>query len=125
MQFCFILINIELRENLISEVIKINTGSDSKKRWYDSDATVSLAVSILRNTEQEKQVYAAKKIIEVAKANDIEVKDVSIYVRTFRRRWYDEVEELGTAMECFKSAPEEIRKEMAVRVINCLCESEV
>lgn len=105
-------------------MIKINSGTENGKRWYDSDATVSLAVSILRNTDPEKQIEAAKKIIETAKAHNIEVKDVSVYIRTFRRRWYDESEELGTAMECFKSAPEEIRKEMAVHVINCLCEAE-
>lgn len=105
-------------------MIKINTSVESKKRWYDNDATVSLAISVLRNTDLEKQIQVAKKIIEIAKAHKIEAKDVSIYVRTLRRRWYDVDEELGTAMECFKIAPEDIQKEMAVQVINFLCESE-
>ena len=104
-------------------MIDINTGIENKKRWYDNDATVSLAVSILRNTELEKQIQVAKKITEIAKVHAIVPKDVSVYIRTLRRRWYDVDEELGAAMECFKIAPEEVQKEMAVQVINYLCES--
>ncbi len=97
-------------------------GIESKSRWYDNDATVSLAVSIMRNAEIDKQILAAKKIIEIAKEQYIMVKDVSIYVRTFRRRWYDADESICKSMEYLKAAPLEIQKQIAIEVINFLCE---
>lgn len=99
-------------------------GVENKNRWYDNDATVSLAVSILRNAELDKQVLASQKIIEIAKTHDILVKNVSPYFRTFRRRWYDVDDDLYLAMECLKAASLEIQKKIAVEVINYLCEME-
>jgi len=108
-----------------SEVTKINSGLEETKRWYDNDATVSLAVSILRNSDLEKQVLASKKIIEHARSKNVEAKDVSFYVRTFRRRWYDVDESLALAMEFFKESPQDVQKTLAVIVINFLCEMEL
>jgi len=67
---------------------------------------------------------ASKKIIEIAKSHDLLIKDISIYVRTFRRRWYDADEELCMAMEYLKTASIEIQKKIAIEVINFLCEME-
>lgn len=103
-------------------MIKINVELEGAKRWYDNDATVSLAISILRNSNHDKQILASRKIVEIAKSYDIKLKDVSIYVRTFRRRWYDYDEELCSAMECLKDASSEIQKSIAIDVINYLCE---
>jgi len=99
-------------------------GAKNSNRWYDSDATVSLAVSILRNMDIEKQVLAAKRIIEIARSYDVEAKDISDYVRTLRRRWYDVDEELCIAMEHLKAANPEIQKKIAIEAINYLCELE-
>lgn len=52
------------------------------------------------------------------------IKDISPYVRTFRRRWYDVDEELCMAMEYLKTASLEIQKKIAIEVINFLCEME-
>lgn len=67
---------------------------------------------------------ASKKIIEIAKSHNIEAKDVSIYVRTIRRRWYDTDEELCLAMEYLKTAKLELQKKIAIEIINFLCEME-
>jgi len=99
-------------------------GIKNSNRWYDTDATVSLAVSILRNMDMSKQIMAAKKIVEIAKSYDVEAKDVSSYVRTFRRRWYDVDDNLCLAMEHLKAASPEIQKKIAVEAINYLCELE-
>lgn len=105
-------------------MIKIISGLEGTKRWYDNDATVSLAVSILRNSDFNKQQIVAKRIIDIANENNIKAKDVSFYVKTFSRRWYDVDEELASAMECFKASPYELQKIIAVEVINSLCEME-
>jgi len=78
----------------------------------------------LRNSNLEKQILASKKIIEIAQKNGLIVKDVSIYVRTFRRRWYDADDELCLAMEYLKAASLELQKQIAIEVINYLCEIE-
>lgn len=67
---------------------------------------------------------ASKKIIEIAKDHNVEAKDVSFYVRVFRRRWYDVDEEVALAMEYLKQAEPEIQKKIAIETINYLCEIE-
>jgi len=108
----------------LQEVAKIIIGIESKNRWYDNDATVSLAISLLRNAMPDYQIMAAKKIVELAKSFDVKAKDVSIYVRTFRRRWYDSDENLCMSMEYFREAPPEIQKKLAIETISYLCEIE-
>jgi len=76
----------------------------------------------LRNADIDKQILASQKIIEIAKAHDLLIKDVSPYVRTFRRRWYDIDEDVCMAMEYMKTASLEIQKKIAIEVINFLCE---
>jgi len=78
----------------------------------------------LRNADLDKQILASQKIIEIAKSNELMIKDISPYVRTFRRRWYDVDEELCMAMEYLKTASLEIQKKIAIEVINFLCEME-
>ena len=76
----------------------------------------------MRNADIDKQILASQKIIEIAKAHDLLIKDVSPYVRTFRRRWYDIDEDVCMAMEYMKTASLEIQKKTAIEVINFLCE---
>ncbi|OGH96993.1 MAG: hypothetical protein A2039_08680 [Candidatus Melainabacteria bacterium GWA2_34_9] len=78
----------------------------------------------MRNADLDKQILASQKIIEIAKSNELMIKDISPYVRTFRRRWYDVDEELCMAMEYLKTASLEIQKKIAIEVINFLCEME-
>jgi len=78
----------------------------------------------LRNAELDKQILASRKIIEIAKSHDILAKNVSHYVRTFRRRWYDVDEELCMSIECLKTASLEIQKKIAIEIINFMCEIE-
>ncbi|MEI8390014.1 MAG: hypothetical protein WCG23_09030 [bacterium] len=85
---------------------------------------MSLAISILRNADIEKQILVSRKIIEMVKTNNILIEDISPYVRTFRRRWYDVNEELCLAMEYLKAASAELQKKTAIEVINFLCEME-
>lgn len=105
-------------------MIKIITRVENKNRWYDSDATVSLAVSLLRNADPEVQLLASKKIIEIAKSYNISVKEISSIIRTLRRRWYDNDDDISQAMECIKEASVDIQKKIALEIINFLCEME-
>jgi hypothetical protein len=89
------------------------------KRWYDSDPTVSLAISFLRNAPSEQQKKAAQRIIQSAKELDIKISEVRLILQ---RRWYDEDETLSNAIEYFKKAPIQIQRLIALDIINFLTE---
>ncbi|OGI01093.1 MAG: hypothetical protein A2Y25_04970 [Candidatus Melainabacteria bacterium GWF2_37_15] len=91
--------------------------NNTNQRWYDTDPTVSLAVSFVRNLAIEEQTEIARRIIERGRALGIKVNEVRIVLH---RRWYDENEELGTAMEYLRLAEPHDRKAIALDVIDFL-----
>lgn len=96
------------------------------KRWYDVDPTVSLAVSLMRNSNIVTQYKCADLIVERSKENGIDLSaniltDAFTYVL---RRWYDTDQKIAEAFEYLKSLPNEIQKEVALEIINLLQEEE-
>ncbi len=89
----------------------------ASQRWYDTDPTVSLAVSFIRSLSPERRAEIAKKIIEHARTLGISINEVKI---VFKRRWYDENEELSTAMEYLHQASSRDRKLIALDIIDFL-----
>lgn len=96
-----------------------------KKRWYDRDATVSLAVSLIQNTSPQTQASCADLII--SKAQDMGVSlehgiiDALGYVML---RWYDANEKLSTAFEYLKKSDDALRKDIALQIIEFLEKAE-
>lgn len=97
------------------------------KRWYDVDPTVSLAVSLMRNSSDEAQVKCADFIIDKAQLNNVVLpsnvlNDAFNYIL---RRWYDKDEKVSQAFEYFQHSPVDVQKEISLEVINFLQYSEL
>ena len=95
----------------------------NKKRWYDIDPTVSRAVFKLEQTEEYIQVRCAEYIIDRLKNIDFDIKlsldDQYDYIL---RRWYDKNINVSHAMEYLKNAPDDIKKELALEIIDFIKE---
>jgi len=96
---------------------------NTTKRWYDQDPTISMAISILRNTSLEHQLLVAelllKKQADYAPTNQ----DTSRHkiFRLFSRRWYDFDDDLYNAIEFMRIMPLNVQREWAVEIIGYLC----
>src|SRR5574344_1097282 len=92
------------------------------KRWYDIDPTISLAVSLIRNTNETTQLRCADFIITKAKDSGVKIEDSSLEgaFNYIFRRWYDKDKRIQESFEYFKVAPFEFQKELALELINFL-----
>lgn len=91
------------------------------KRWYDKDPTVSLAVSLIKNSNEDLQQQCALLIKE--KSQDFGVILQSNLLGAFNyvlNRWYDSQEQLTEAFDYLQHADEETRKQIALEVISFL-----
>ena len=97
------------------------------KRWYDVDPTVSLAVSLLRNTDELTQIKCAEFMINYAQQKEVKVQGNSLNeaFNYILRRWYDKDKRIAESFEYFEHAPLEIQKEISLEVINFLQFSEL
>lgn len=97
------------------------------KRWYDIDPTVSLAVSLIRNTNEQTQLKCAEFIIEYAQKSGVKLNSNSLNdaFNYILRRWYDKDKRIAESFEYFQAAPIEIQKEISLEVINFLQFSEL
>lgn len=92
-----------------------------KKRWYDLDVTVSKAVAMLEKADENSQIRCAEYIIDRLKDVDFDIpmslEDQYNYIM---RRWYDKNIKVSHAMEYLKNSPVEIRKQLALDIIDYL-----
>lgn len=96
------------------------------KRWYDIDPTVSLAVSLMRNSNIISQYKCADLIINKSKDNGFDMSE-NILVDAFNyvlRRWYDTDQKIAESFEYLKQMPEELQKETALELITLLQKEE-
>jgi len=93
-----------------------------KKRWYDIDPTVSLAVSLIKNANEATQLKCADYIISRAKSLGIKNKENALNeaFNYILRRWYDKDKKIQESFEYLKSAPMDIQKEIALEIIDVL-----
>lgn len=90
-------------------------------RWYDVDPTLSLAVSLLRNSEEKTQINAAEFVIKNAEKRNIKINShISNIFKTFTRRWYDYHKTVSTAFQYLQNASAQQQKEIAVELIDYL-----
>ena len=90
-----------------------------KKRWYDLDVTVSKAVAMWEKADEEIQVRCADYVIDMLKDVDIQMSLDDQY-NYIMRRWYDKNIKVSHAMEYLKLSPEEMRKQLALDIIEYL-----
>lgn len=90
------------------------------KRWYDADSVVSKAIHDLEISSEEIQVRCADYIIELLK--DVELKELSLedQYNYIMRRWYDKNIKVSHAIEYLRLAPDDVRRETALKVIKFL-----
>ncbi len=95
------------------------------KRWYDKEPTLSLAISLIKNSNPNTQKRCAEFI--KTKAEDYGVTLKSNLLGAFNyvlNRWYDSSEELSTAFDYLKAADDDTRKQIAIAIIGFLEKAE-
>lgn len=97
------------------------------KRWYDIDPTVSLSVSLIRNSNDETQIKCAEFIIDFAKQRGVvlETNTLNDAFNYIMRRWYDKDKKISEAFDYYQASPLDIQKEISLEVINLLQFSEM
>ncbi len=99
------------------------TESHNKNRWYDKDPTLSMAISILRNTDKKNQIKVAEYIIDKLKSTAISKPNFpQNLLKVLNRRWYDHNEKLSTAMEYLRLSTLTVQQDIALEIIDLLCE---
>lgn len=97
----------------------------NNKRWYDQEPTMSLAVSLIKNSKKETQVECAKFIKTQAQNYGIVLQSNLLGAFNYvLNRWYDTDEQLAEAFCYLKEADDETRKQIAMEIIAFLEKAE-
>ena len=86
------------------------------QRWYDVDPVLSRAISLWEQAEEDLQTICAEYVLDKLKDFDFNMSLEDQYNYTLRR-WYDKNVKVSHAMEYIKHAPEELRHELALDII--------
>ena len=94
-----------------------------KQRWYDINPALSRAVSLWEKADEEIQTICAEYVLD--KLKDIDFKmSLDEQYNYILRRWYDKNIKVSHAMEYIKQAPEELRHELALDIIEYIEKTE-
>lgn len=99
----------------------------SNKRWYDIDPTISLAISLMRNSNIITQYKCADLIVKRSKEEGIDLSE-NILIDAYHyvlRRWYDTDQKIAEAFEYLKLMPFELQKEISLEIIALLQKEEI
>ena len=91
------------------------------KRWYDTESTISLAVSMLKNATPDMQESVCNLIDLKFRELGIEKTDKFIVFKVFDKRWYDENEDVYNMLETIRGCEDSVRRKLAVCIIDHLC----
>lgn len=93
-----------------------------QSRWYDLDPTVSLAVSLMKNANDDTQLHCAEYIISKTRSLGVKNKENALNeaFTYLMKRWYDNDRRIQEAFEYLKSAPLDIQREIAMELIDAL-----
>lgn len=86
------------------------------QRWYDVDPVLSRAISLWEQAEEYLQTICAEYVLDKLKDFDFKMSLEDQY-NYILRRWYDKNVKVSHAMEYIKHAPEELRHELALDII--------
>ena len=93
----------------------------AKKRWYDEEPTMSLAVSMLRTIDNDKKKAICNEISAWIDSEKIPFVKEFILFKFFTSRWYDEDELLYNLLEKIRCCEDIYKQEIAVKIIDMLC----
>ncbi len=89
------------------------------KRWYDIDPAVSAAIKRLEDSPEQLQVRCADFIIDKLRDYDFDVKmSLDDQYQYIMQRWYDKNIKVSHAIEYLKQSPTQVRKELALGIID-------
>lgn len=96
-----------------------------KQRWYDKDPTVSLAISLLKNSNDDVKQVCSESIIKLLQEHGVTL-PTSLFskINSTFKRWYDEDKTLSSAMEHLRVADSKLRKEISIEIIQLLQKAE-
>lgn len=86
------------------------------QRWYDVDPVLSRAVTLWEKAEEDLQTICAEYVLDKLKDFDFKMSLEDQY-NYILRRWYDKNVKVSHAMEYIKHAPDELRHELALDII--------
>jgi hypothetical protein len=92
------------------------------KRWYDADVAVSRAINELEKQPEYIQVRCADYIIDILKDVELEKLSLEDQYNYIMRRWYDKNIKVSHAIEYLRLSPKEVRREVALKVLDYLKE---
>ena len=87
-----------------------------QQRWYDIDPVLSRAVAMWEQTDEEVQTVCAEYVLDKLKDIDFNMSLDEQY-NYILRRWYDKNVKVSHAMEYIKRAPDELRRQLALYII--------
>ncbi len=91
------------------------------KRWYDTEPTLSLAISMLKNASEDKQDSVCELVQKKFDEMNIKPNEKFVVFRIFDKRWYDEKENLYNLLETLRCCNAENRRAIALCIIDHLC----
>ena len=93
-----------------------------QKRWYDLDPTLSLAVSLMKNANEQIQIQCANYIVSKAKSCGVRSSENALNeaFNYILRRWYDKDKRIQEAFEYLREAPFDLQKEIARDLLDVL-----
>ncbi len=89
---------------------------ERKQRWYDVDPVLSRAISVWEKADENIQTVCAEYVLDKLKDINFEMSLDEQY-EYILRRWYDKNVKVSHAMEYIKHAPDELRHELALDIV--------
>lgn len=89
---------------------------ERKQRWYDVDPVLSRAISVWEKADENVQTICAEYVLDKLKDINFEMSLDEQY-EYILRRWYDKNVKVSHAMEYIKHAPDELRHELALDIV--------
>ena len=89
---------------------------ERKQRWYDADPVLSRAIAVWEKADENIQTICAEYVLDKLKDINFEMSLDEQY-EYILRRWYDKNVKVSHAMEYIKHAPDELRHELALDIV--------
>ena len=89
---------------------------ERNQRWYDVDPVLSRAISVWEIADENLQIICAEYVLDKLKDINFEMSLDEQY-EYILRRWYDKNVKVSHAMEYIKHAPDELRHELALDIV--------
>ncbi len=91
------------------------------KRWYDTEATLSLAISMLKNASEDIQASVCSLMDMKFEELKITRTEKFIVFKVFDKRWYDENENVYNLLETIRNCDSETQRKLAISIIDHIC----